>query len=156
MHRDLLLDREIVRLNKQHKRKRENHDISLNLIKEEMLKYQEAQWAPDGEISELKEIVQTLIGQVKGKGMASDPTPQASGAGGRNAPPQLGGRATGAPGGGGDSNDDGKESGRKPDDNRKGRRDERPATQSETTMTPRMPNSLTSFPAPWPTRWDNE
>jgi len=87
MHRDLLLDREIVWLNKQHKRKPENHDISLNLMKQEMLKYQEAQWAPNGEIAELKEIVQTLIGQVKGKGMASDPTPQAYGAGGRNVPP---------------------------------------------------------------------
>ena len=37
MHRDLLLDREIVLLNEQHKRDLESHEISPNLMKQEML-----------------------------------------------------------------------------------------------------------------------
>jgi len=39
IHRDLLLDQEIVRLNEQHKRELENHEISLNLMKQEMLEH---------------------------------------------------------------------------------------------------------------------
>jgi len=72
---DLLLDQEIVRINKQHRRELENHEISLNLVKLEMLAHQEAQQARYGEISALKPMVQTLMGQVKGKGIASDQTP---------------------------------------------------------------------------------
>jgi len=132
IHRDLLLDQDIVRLNEQHKRELENHEISLNLMKQEMLEHQLAEQAPDGEISELKAMVQTLMGQVKGKGKVSDPTPEASGAGGGKPPPPRHGAAE-APGGGGggDPDDEGEGSGRKPDENRKGRRDERPAPQPE-------------------------
>jgi len=132
IHRDLLLDQEIVRLNEQHKRELENHEISLNLMKQEMLEHQLAEQARDGEISELKAMVQTLMGQVKGKGKVSDPTPEASGAGGGKPPPPRHG-AAGAPGGGGGGgpDDEGEGSGRKPDENRKGRRDERPAPQPE-------------------------
>jgi len=132
IHRDLLLDQEIVRLNEQHKRELENHEISLNLMKQEMLEHRLAEQARDGEISELKAMVQTLMGQVKGKGKVSDPTPEASGAGGGKPPPPRHG-AAGAPGGGGggDPDDEGEGSGRKPDENRKGRRDERPAPQPE-------------------------
>jgi len=36
IHRDLLLDQEIVRMNQQHKQDLENPEISLNLMKEEM------------------------------------------------------------------------------------------------------------------------
>ena len=37
IHRDLLQDQEIVRLNEQHRRELENHEISLNLMKQEMV-----------------------------------------------------------------------------------------------------------------------
>jgi len=69
-------------------------------MKQELVEDQEAQQARDGEITELKAIVQTLMGQVKGKGKVSDPTPEASGAGGGNPPPRPRRRAAGAPGGG--------------------------------------------------------
>jgi len=132
IHRDLLRDQEIVRPNEHHKRELDNHETSLNLMKQEMLEHQPAEQARDGEISELKAIVQTLMGQVKGKGNMSDPTPEASGAGGGNPPPPRQG-AAGAPGGGegGDPDDEGKGSGRKPDESRKGRREARPSTQPE-------------------------
>jgi len=87
MHRELLLDQEIVRLNKQHKRELENHKIRLNVMKQEIWEDQLAEQGRDGEISVLKAMVQTLMGQVKGKGKASDPTPEASAAGGGNPPP---------------------------------------------------------------------
>jgi len=101
-------------------------------MKQEMLEHQLAEQARDGEISELKAIVQTLMGQVKGKSKVSDPTPEASGAGGGRPPPPRHG-AAGAPGGGGggDPDDEGEWSGRKPDRSRKGRGDERPAPQPE-------------------------
>jgi len=77
IHRDLLLDQEIVRLNEQYKRELENHEISLNVMKQGMLEHQLAEQARDGEISELKAMVQTLMGQVKGNGKVSDRTPEA-------------------------------------------------------------------------------
>jgi len=45
IHRDVLLDQEIVRLNEHHKRELENHEISLNLMKQEMLEHQPAEQA---------------------------------------------------------------------------------------------------------------
>ena len=42
MHRDLLLDREIVRINEQHKREIENHEISINLVPDELQRQQES------------------------------------------------------------------------------------------------------------------
>ena len=87
MHRDLLLKGEIVRLNEQYKPELENHEISRKPMKQKMLQHQEAQQARDGEISELKEMGQTLMGQVKGKGKGSAMTPEAEGAGGRNPQP---------------------------------------------------------------------
>jgi len=36
MHRDLLLDQEIVRINELHKRELENHEISINLVRDEL------------------------------------------------------------------------------------------------------------------------
>jgi len=53
-------------------------------MKHERLQHQQAHQAQDGVSSELKAMVQTLMGRVKGKGKASDHTPRASGAGGRN------------------------------------------------------------------------
>ena len=68
---------------------------------------------------------------MKGKGQASDPTPEASGAGGGNPLPPPRRIAAGAPGGGGDPNDEGEESGREPDEKWRGRPNERPAPQPE-------------------------
>jgi len=36
MHRDLLLDQEIVRINEQHKRELANHEMSINLVRDEL------------------------------------------------------------------------------------------------------------------------
>jgi len=65
--------------------------------------------------------------------MVSEATPEASGAGGGRPPPPPRHGATGAPGagGGGDPDDEGEGCGRKPDESRKGRQDERPAAQRE-------------------------
>jgi len=132
MRRDLLLDQEIVRINKQHKRELANHEISMNVVRDELRHHQESREAQDGEIVVLKALVELLLGQVKGKANVSDPTPEASGAGGGSPPPPRQG-GTGAPGGegGGDPDDEGEGSGRKQDENRKGRLDERPAPQPE-------------------------
>jgi len=132
MHRDRLLDQEIVRINEQHKRELANHEISINLVRDELRHHQETREAQNGEIAVLKALVEQVMGQVKGKGKVSDLTPEASGVGGgKPLPPGHG--ETGAPGGGGggDPDDEGEGSGRKPDENRKGRRDERPAPQPE-------------------------
>jgi len=133
MHRDLLLDQEIVRINEQHKRELETHELSINLVRDELQRQQESREAQDGEIAVLKALVEQLLGQVKRKGKVSDPTPEASGAGGGRRPPPPRHGAAGAPGGGwgGDPDDDGEGSGRKPDVDRKGRRDEIPAPQPE-------------------------
>ena len=101
-------------------------------MKQEMLEHHLVEQARDGEISELKAMVQTLMGQVKGKGKVSDPTQEASGAGGgRPPPPQHG--AGGAPDGGGgrDPHFEGEGCGRKPDESRKGKWGERPAPQPQ-------------------------
>jgi len=120
------LDREIVRLNAQHKRELENDEISINLMKYELIHYEDDQDASDGEMAKLKSMVETPMGEVKGKGKVSNPTPEASGAGrGRPPPPRHG--AVGAPGGGGDPDDEDERGKRKPDDGTKGRRDKIPA-----------------------------
>jgi len=134
MHRDLLLDQEIVRINEQHKRELANHEMSINLVRDELRKQQESRETQDREIAVLKALVEQWMGQVKGKGKVSDRTPEGSGAGGgRPPPPPPRHGAAGAPGGGGggDPDDEGEGSGRKPDERGKGRRDERPAPQPE-------------------------
>ena len=133
MHRDILLNPEIVRINEQHKRELENHEMSINLARNELQRQQESREAQDGEIAVLKARVDQLMGQVQGKGKVSDPTPEASGAGARRPPPPPRHGVTGAPGGGGggDPDDEGEGSGRKPDENRSCRRDERSAPQPE-------------------------
>jgi len=132
MHRDLLVDQEIVRINEQHKRELENHEISINLVRDELRPHQESQEAQDGEIAVLKTLVEQLMGQVKGKGKVSDPTPEASGAGGGRTPaPQHGATGAAGGGGGGDPDDEGEGSGRKPDKSRKARRHESPTPQPE-------------------------
>jgi len=76
-------------------------------------------------------MVQPLMGLVTGKGKVSELTPDSTGAGGGNPqPPPLVRRAAGGPGGGGDPDDQG-ESGRKPNESKKGRVDERLAPQPE-------------------------
>jgi len=87
MHRDPLLDQVIIRLNEQHKRELANHEIGINLVRDELRHHQESREAQDGEIAVLKALVEQLLGQVKGKGKVSDPTPEASGAGGGRPPP---------------------------------------------------------------------
>jgi len=129
MHRDLLLDQEIARINEQHKRELEKHVMMINLMKDQLRQNQELRQAQDGESEVLKALVEQLMGQVKGKGKTSDPTPGVSGAGGRHPPPPPRGGAAGAPGGGVDPDDEGEGFGRKPDESRKGRQDERPASQ---------------------------
>jgi len=131
IQRDLLLAEEIICPNEQPKRELENHEISLNLMKQEMLQRQEAQQTLDGEISELKAMVQTLMGQVKGKGKASDATPEASETGGTDPRPPRRAGVAGAPGGEGDPDVHGEGSGRKPDERRKGRGNEGPTPQPE-------------------------
>jgi len=86
MHWDLVLDQEMAQINEQQKREVKNHEVRINLMRLELQQHQQYQQAREGEISELKALVAQLIGQVKGKGKASDPTPEASGAGGRNPP----------------------------------------------------------------------
>jgi len=68
MHGDVLLDSEIVRINEQHKREMENHQMSINLVRDELQQQQESREAQDGEIAVLKALVEQLLGQVKGKG----------------------------------------------------------------------------------------
>jgi len=133
MHRDLLLDQEIVRIKEQHKRELENHEMSINLVSGEQQGQQESREAQDGEIAVLKALVEQWLGQAKGKGKVSDPTPEASGVGGGRPPPPPRYGVAGAPGGGGggDPDDEGEGSGRKPDERMKGRRDQRPARQPE-------------------------
>jgi len=67
------------------------------------------------------------MGKVKGKTKASDLTPEVSRAGVGNPPPQPPRWAAGAPGGGGDPDEEGKGSGRTPEEYQNGRQDERPA-----------------------------
>jgi len=78
-------------------------------------------------------MVQTWMRQVKGKGTASDPTPEASRPGGGNPPPPPGRKGAGTPGGGGGGHSDakGEGSGKTPNERGKGKRDERPAPQPE-------------------------
>jgi len=106
MHRDLLLDQEIVRIYEQHKRELANHEISISLMRDKLRHDQESRGAQDGEMGVLKALVEQLLGQVKGKGKVSDPTPEASGAGGGGPPRQPQHGAAQAPGGGGDPDDD--------------------------------------------------
>jgi len=101
MHRDLLLDQDMVRISEQHKRELPNDEISINLVRDELRHHQESREAQDGEIAVLKALVEQLMGQEKGKGKVSDPTREASGAGGGRPPPPPRHRAVGAPGGGG-------------------------------------------------------
>jgi len=80
MHRDLVRDQEIVRINEQHKRELANHEMSINLVRDELRNQQESREAQDCEIAVLKALVEQLMGQVKGKGKVLDPTREASGA----------------------------------------------------------------------------
>jgi len=46
-------------------------------MKDELRPNQESRQAQDGEITVLKALLEQLMGQVKGKGKMSDPTPEA-------------------------------------------------------------------------------
>jgi len=167
MHRDILLDQEIVWIKKQHKRELGNHEISINLVRDVQRHHQESRLAQNGEIAVLKALVEQLMGQVKGKGKVSDPTPGASGAGGGIPPPLPPHGAAGAPGrgGGGDPDDEGEETPmmREKDlegsqmrvGKEDGTRDPHPS-QKKTTMKPKTMNSLTCSHGSGPMPWDNE
>jgi len=58
MHRDILLDQQIARINEQHKRELENHEMSINLMKDELRRNQESRQGQDGEIAVLKAMVE--------------------------------------------------------------------------------------------------
>jgi len=51
-------------------------------MKDQLRQNQESRQAQDCEIAVLKALVEQLMGEVKGKGKTSDPTPETSGAGG--------------------------------------------------------------------------
>jgi len=59
-------------------------------MKQELQQHKEAEQAWDGEISELKALVEILMGQVYRTEKASDPIPEASPVGGWNPPPPPG------------------------------------------------------------------
>jgi len=62
MQRDLLLNQEILRINEQHKREMAKHEISINLMRDELRHHQESREALDGEIAVLKALVEQLLG----------------------------------------------------------------------------------------------
>jgi len=124
-------------------------------MKQELQEHWEIQQAQDGEISELKAMIQTLIEHVKGKGMVSSPMPAASGAGGGNLPPPSWRLAAGhqaeeeTPMINGKGLGGRKERVRKEDEVRDQHLGHKP------TMRQGMTNSLQSYHESWPTPWDN-
>jgi len=61
------LDQEIVGINKQHQPVLDSHEIIINLMRQELQQYQQAQNERDRDISKLKTMVETLMAQVKGR-----------------------------------------------------------------------------------------
>ena len=105
----------------------DHHEQLINVLGTELVNQREAREEGDWQHTEMKEMLESLLREVKGKGKQSDPKPERSiaavgGDGGGNRPPPTQQGAPGAPGGG-DSEDDG-------EGPRKGRRDERPARRS--------------------------
>jgi len=158
IHRDLLLDQEIVRLNKQHKWGLENHEISLNLMKQEMLEHQLAEQARDGEISELKAIVPTLMGRLREKARCQIRHQRLQGRVEENHHHHDTERQE-------LEAEEGEETlmmmerdleGNQMREGREdGTRDPHPS-QKKMTMTPKTTNSLTCSHGSWPTPWDNK
>jgi len=68
INRDLLLDQEIVQIKEQHKREWANHEISINILRDEQRHHQQSLEAQDSEITVLNALVEQLMGQVKAKG----------------------------------------------------------------------------------------
>jgi len=158
MHRDILLDPEIVAVNEQHKRELANHEMSLNLVRDELRHHQESREGQDGEIAVLKALVEQLMGQVKGKGKVSDPTPEASGAGGGRPPPPPH-KAAGAPEEEGEETPMMTEKDLEGNQMRVGKEDRTSdphPSQKRMTMTPKTMNTSTCSHRSWPTPWDNE
>jgi len=60
MRRDLLLDQEIVQINEQHKQELANHEIRINLVRDEGRHHQESREAQDDKIAVLKALVEQL------------------------------------------------------------------------------------------------
>jgi len=123
--RDQILERLVRENQDQHQRELDNHESQLGEIADYLKEERRIGKARDRELRELKDMMQSLLGQVKGKGKQSDPTPEgpsAAGGGGGNRNPPPTAAAPGAPDDD-DDDDDGDDRGRK------GRRDERPASK---------------------------
>jgi len=58
MHQDLLLDQAIVRIKEQHKGELANHEISINLVRDEHRHHHESREAQDGGIAVLTALVE--------------------------------------------------------------------------------------------------
>ena len=158
MRRDLLLDQEIVRINEQHKRELANHEMSINLVRNELRKQQESREAQDSEIAVLKALVEQLMGQVKGRArcqiryrrfqgrVEEDHHPhddmeqqELQTEEGEETPMMMEKGLVGS------QMREGKED---------GTRDPHPS-QRKTAKTPKTTNNLTSSHGSWPTLWDN-
>ena len=106
--RDVMLDQEIIRIQKQHKDELAEQEENINLLREALEAQLDDQAAWDNELADLKALVRSLSGQVKGKGRVPDTVPEATGGGngGKKPPPKMRGAAGGAPGGGDDDGED--------------------------------------------------
>ena len=106
--RDVMLDQEILRIQKQHKDGLAEQEENITLLREALEAQLDDQATRDNELAELKEQVRFLSGQVKGKGRAQDTGPEATGGGnrGKKPPPRMQGAAGEAPGGDDDDDND--------------------------------------------------
>jgi len=138
----------------------ENHQMSINLVRDELQQQQESREAQDGEIAVLKALVEQLLGQVKGKGKVSDPTREAWGRveadhhhhhhDTERQELQAGeGEETPI------TTEKGLVGNQTREEKEDGTRDPH-QSQKKTTMTPKTTNSLTSSHGSWLTLWDNE
>ena len=154
-HRYQLLDQKILPLIEQNQLEHKQHEKNTNPVKQELQRRLEEQQARDGDILDMREMVQTLMGQVKGNGKASDPTPEALGAGGGKPPPRPRRTAAGAPGGGGDAmtKEKGLDGSQTREGKEHGKRDLHPS--QKTNMTPSMTHSLICFLESGQTLWDD-
>jgi len=125
MGRDEQLGLELLDTEAQHQLQLVNHDRIRNAMMAELEANREARHRPESQIAELTQAVTSSMGQVKGK--RSSPTPErsagAGGDGGGRPPPPRHGAVRGSP-------DLGDSEGEECDNERRGRRNERPHQQN--------------------------
>jgi len=122
MGRDEQLGQELLDTKAQHQRELQNYERILNAMMAELEVNKEARERQESHIAESTEAVTSLMGQVKGKCLNRTPERSAGatgGGGGGRPPPTMHGAAGGTP-------DLGDSEGEGSDDERRGRRDERP------------------------------